>query len=454
MSSQRVLSLLLLLMIFPLLLFGLKTALDLRKSAGGQLANITVDANSYRGSVPTSLWQNLVQGGEEPVDMIAPVMPQTRTLHPQLIRIDHILDFYQVYIGPDNYDFSRLDPVIATILATGARPMLSISYTPANMAQNGQVAGQPADWNQWQHLISSLARHYSVDKNISGIYYEVGNEPDLFGGWTISKDPNYLTLYAKTSQAIVSGAGSARYKIGGPATTGFYPNWFKALISTCQTNNLRLDFLSWHRYSKNINDYLTDTSTLNNLLAAYPRFTGLERLITESGPNSEPDPWYDNQLGAIHLMALNTQTVGQINRIFTFEIVDGPQVKDNNLGWGLISHSPDRPQFKPRYFALDFLNHLTGTNLSVTGNGSWVSSLAAHNHTTTQILMVNYDPKSLHAETFPLTIKNLTPGKYNLTQKYFMGTTATHSIEVSGTSYQTHVYLDPNTALLLEITPQ
>lgn len=431
--------------------------LDLRKGASGRPAEISIDTRRVTGALPTTLWQNLSQGGEEPTDMIQPVIAPLRAITPKLIRVDHLFDYYQVFQGPGNFDFSKLDPIVNSIIATGAQPLLSISYTTAAMSENGQNAGAPKDWHQWSDLVKATAHRYSVEKKISGIYYEVWNEPDLFGNWYYGGNnksrPNYLTLYSYTSRAIRDGASGSTYKVGGPAITAFYKNWFVALIKTASQNNLPLDFISWHRYSKNMADYEKDFNDLNDLLTDYPNFQYLERLITEVGPNPEPDPWYDNSLSGIHLISLSTRLAGKIHRVFTFEPIDGPNPRaGNNTGWGLITHSNNGLQPKPRYYAFTFLNQMSGLLLPSEGNGSWVTSLASRDGTAIKVLLVNYDPRGSHAETFPLTLTNLTPGKYQLKTTRYLGTSTTKTINIS-TSYRENRYLPTNTAELLEFTP-
>jgi hypothetical protein len=432
----------LLLFLLPVVIFAVKKVLDLRKSATGALANIVIDAQKTQGLISPSLWQNLSQGGEESADMIKPIIHLLRAIQPKLIRIDHIFDYYQVDQGNGQYDFSRLDGAVNSILATGAKPMLSLSYTPDAKA--------PSDWNQWYQLVKATAAHYSVDKNISGIYYEVWNEPDLFGGWKYNQDPNYSTLYLQTSRAVVNGAGNTIYKIGGPATTAYYHNWMKALFQTATDNHLRLDFISWHKYTKNLDQFQQDFDDLNQILTAYPQFFNLERLITEVGPNSDPDAVYDNSLSGIHLISLSTRLAGKIHRLFTFEAVDGPTPRsDVSSGWGIITHDL-KP--KPRYSALQFLNQLIGQRLNSTGDGSWITALSSLNDQTIQILLVNYDSSASHAETFPLTVKNLAVGKYKLKTTYYMGNT-TIKIVTTTVNYRDQIYLPPNSAVFLELTP-
>lgn len=444
-----------LLLLLPILLFAVKTVIDIRKGAAGIPAKIEVDTQTPQGKIPSSLWQNISQGGEEPSDMVAPVIYQTKSLHPQLIRVDHLFDYYQVYNGPGNYNFEKLDQVVNSILATGAKPMLSISYTTASMAKNGQNAGEPSDWNQWYQLVKTTAKRYSQEKNISGIYYEVWNEPDLFGGWHYAKNPNYSTLYIQTARAIVDGAGNTDFKVGGPAITAYYENWIKSIFKTASANRLRLDFISWHKYSKDISDYEKDFNNLNKIISNYPQYFNIERIITEIGPNSELDVWYDNKISGIHLISLSTKLAGKIHRLFTFELVDGPTSRSKeSTGWGIITHHTNGSKPKPRYYALQFLNQLQGQRLSSMGDGSWVSSLSAKNGSVISTLLVNYDSKNLHTETVPVTFRALTPGNhYQLTTSTYMGRETSKNITIPSFNYTENVYMEPNSAIILKLTP-
>jgi len=441
--SKKNLPLILLPLIFILIYFLPKIYLDLRKSASGIPANIIIDTQNPGSNLSPSLWQNLAQGGEEPTDMIKPVINQLRLLKPQLIRLDHLFDYYQVDQGNGQYDFSRLDGAINSIIATGARPLLSLSYTPDSK--------EPSDWNQWNNLVKATAHRYSVEKNISGIYYEVWNEPDLFGDWHYAKSPNYSTLYINSARAVTDGAKGTIYKVGGPATTSYYTNWVKSLFATASKNNIPLDFISWHKYSKNINDYLKDFDDLNKILSDYPQYFNIERLITEIGPNSEPDSWYDNQLSGIHLISLCTQLSGKIHRLFTFEAIDGPSPRsDKSSGWGILTHDG---KTKPRYSALLFLNRISGPRLPSTGDGTWVTSFSTKKGSTIQSLIVNYDPSLNHSETTPITYQALTRGKYQLTISPYQGTSRNKTITVTSSTYTENLYLEPNTAFLLELKP-
>lgn len=451
--SSRFLKTLLLTSLLPATIFATKQILDLRSSAQVVPANITVDTQTTQGPLSTSLWQNFSQGGEEPRDMLLPVLPQIKALHPQIIRLDHLFDYFNVYQGPDNFNFEKLDPSIKTIQASGATPMLSLSYVPTSLSIDGQVAGEPSSWDQWAKLIEATARHYSQDLGISHIYYEVGNEPDLFGHWHYAKSPNYLKMYQVTSQAVARGAGSIPYSIGGPATTNFYPAWITSLLSFCQKNNLPLDFVSWHHYSYNPEDFEKNLDKFNTILANYPKYSNLERLITEIGINSQADLAYDNKLGAIHTLATINQLSGKVHRIFNFELVDGPNKRDNGSGgWGLLTNPLFGSLPKPRYQAIQFINQLSGQKLALSGQGNYVTAQASKtNFGTIQLLLVNYDPKNEYTQAVPLTFRQLDPGSYQLTTLQLFGPTSTQNVQSRGTYIEKTILMEPNTALLLQL---
>ena len=452
--NKKLFKTILLLLVLPLLVLAIKTVLDIRKGAAGTPANIVITPELASMRSPASLWQNLAQGGEEAADMVKPVISQVKALSPKLIRVDHLYDYYKVYNGPNNYDFSKLDQVVNSIVATGATPLLSISYTTADMASNNQNAGEPKDWNTWYNLVKATANRYSVQKGIQGIYYEVWNEPDLFGGWHYGKNPNYTTLYIQTAKGVRDGAAGSSFKVGGPATTAYYTNWIKSLIKTSAAYNLPLDFISWHKYSKNMEDFDKDINSLTELLSNYPDYMNIEKIITEIGPNPEPDPWYESSLSGIHLMSLSTRLAGKIHRIFPFEIVDGPTKRsDKTSGWGMITHPNNGAKPKPRYYALQFMNKLTGGRLSSWGDGSWVTALATKNGQNIQALIVNYDSRGVHVETVPVTFQGISPGTYKLNITNFLGGTTSRNSQTMNSMLTERFYMEPNSAMLVELIP-
>ena len=406
-------------------------------------------------------WTHLAQGGEDlSGNMIAPAVNQTKILRPQTIRIDHIYDGYGVVSragsGQLMFNFSRLDEVVSSIRQTGAAPMLSLSYMPAAIS-SGDIVDKPRDWNEWALTVQKTIEHYSGAMNISGVAYEVWNEPDLFGGWKTYGGKNYLTLY----EWAAVGAGRAKvnqiFSFGGPATTGAYDDWTKKLLDLAARKNLRLDFLSWHRYSLDLAAYEDDRTMVRKILNQYPKFANSTQLyITELGPNSETNTVNDSALAAAHLAAAVSEGRGEIDRYYTFEIVDGKDPEGKKLWgrWGLLTHPDSGLELKPRYRALQMLNRLEGDRLVVEGQGSWVKAMATRAADgTIKVIVVNYDQYGRHMETAPLVFAGLTPGNYRAERTILGGRARTEAVS-AGTDGGLRLLLElpPETIMLVELS--
>src|SRR6185369_10750978 len=273
--------LVLFLKILPILLlvggaiFGiaqLKVVREFFGQASGEPANLQVDTTAVLGPMPRP-WRNLAQGGEQFDWRMGSLVPSVRALHPEYVRIDHIYDFYDIVKGtPGNltFDFSKLDGLIDDIVATGAKPYIALSYMPPAIS-NGDILGKPQRWEDWQLTIQKTIEHVSGQKGIANVYYEVWNEPDLFGKWNYYGDKNYLTLYDYAARGAANARGVKPFKIGGPAITALYQNWFDAVAKFAVNNHVRLDFFSWHRYSTDLDLYKKDMFSVKEWVAKYPQ---------------------------------------------------------------------------------------------------------------------------------------------------------------------------------------
>lgn len=420
--------------------------------ASGTPANLSIDMSASFGQV-TDTWRNLAQGGESNGRMILPVIPQVKALHPEYIRIDHIFDFY----NPTSDNFQKLDQVISDITATGAKPFISLSYMPSYLAQNGDVNSTPTDWVAWEALVQKTIEHISGRSalGISNVYYEVWNEPDLYGNYKIGGSKNYLTLYSHSAIGAQRAQNVLPFKFGGPATTGYYDNWMKGLLDFVTTNNLRLDFISWHLYSENLDDYLNDAVAARSVLGTYPSLGNKEMVISEMGPDAAVDPVYDNAFGAIHEIAASTVLENEGVRAFTFEIIDGPSSDKQYWGrWGLFTNEKfGTPVAKPRENAIAFLNNMIGgVSLGVNGQGSWVKAFAKKlSSGIVRILVVNYDPNGSHQEIVPITLNNLPSQNFTFKRIDFGGGVTTQNVATTSATWSVNQYFKANTAAIFEI---
>ncbi len=415
------------------------------QKAFGIPANLLIDAGSSY-DVPGDVWKNLAQGGEERGRMLAPVIPQIKSLQPQYIRIDHIFDYY---------DTGKLDEVINDITSTGAKPFISLSYMPPNLSKNGDINDVPANWSDWENLVQKTIEHISGRNGlaISNVYYEVWNEPDLFGKYKVGGKKSYLDLYLHSAAGASRAANTLPYKFGGPATTGLYKSWFDALLKS-KERGVRLDFFSWHRYSYSLDDYESDLLNAQRWLIDYPSFGDLELIISEMGINSENDKAYDGGLSAIHTIATAAILENRIGKAFNFEIKDGPGPEKYWGRWGILTHEKfGAPETKSRFLALQFLNGMSGNKVNVAGTGSWVKAFAKEAGGKIRVLVVNYDRYGRHGEAVPMNFVNLPFTSFTFRRRDFLGKTRDIPVSVTGNSWSTVQDIAPNSASIFELIP-
>ncbi|HOX96313.1 MAG TPA: glycosyl hydrolase [Candidatus Woesebacteria bacterium] len=442
--------------VIVLVTIAIPTAIRLTGKASGQAANLIFNYEGILGKMPTP-WKNLAQGGEEAKDMIANVVPEVKALQPAYIRIDHIYDAFKVVSGTSgnlSYDWSGLDRAVDSILATGAKPMLSLSYMPTAISK-GDMVSTPRDWNDWGQVVGATIKHFSGrdQRNITGVIYEVWNEPDLFGGYKTYGQTNYLDMYGVSARAAMNITNVNDFEIGGPATTALYQNWLENLIKYVDTNKLRMDFLSWHRYTTDLTQFEKDVQQARNWAEKIPALTNLKYYVTEWGFNSENDKGYDEKSGAIHTIAAARTMMGVVDKAFVFEIKDGPGNEKYWGRWGLLTNEKfGTPEKKPRYNALLFLSSLWPYRMSVSGEGSWVKSIASSNDDgNLKILVVNYDPTGKHAESVPMTFENLPQQTFTITRQDFMGDSRSVKIATDSATWQTREYFEPNSAAMFTV---
>lgn len=456
-KTTSLISLIALLIFLPLLLLAAYQTATLLSRAAGKPANIVVDTKTVLGQINTNFYHAFAQGGEESVDMLAPVSGEIKALRPKVIRLDHLYDHYDV-VGRDGsgltFNFSKLDVAVNTILAAGAKPLLSLSFMPPAIARDGNITNPPTSWDEWALVVQRTIEHYSgrSEKNLSGLYYEVWNEPDIaqFGNWKLSGDKNYLTLYRYGA----IGAGNAKnvnsFFLGGPATTGLYKNWILALV----TSGSRLNFISWHSYLDNPKQFDDDQRSLTTWLLPYPAYVLTPKLITEFGFSGNKDKRYGTTYAAAYTAAVVRQLVsGGPAYLFSFQLKDGPGQEADD-GWGLLTHEGNGKKPKPRYYVYNFLDAMAGNRLALSGEGSWVTGFATRQDKTVRVLLVNFDAGGGHTENVPLTFTGLDPGNYTYRERFLFGRNVSFAQALSGNTLVKQVYMPDQTVAIIELVKQ
>ncbi len=431
---------------------------NLLPHAAPEPAQITIDTAAVLGGYDKP-WHNLAQGGEDHEWRLQPIGAQVKSLNPEYIRLDHIFDFYDIVSGtPGNVqmNFTQFDLILSDIKAVGAKPYISLSYMAPSLAQGGELTGPPVRYEDWQYMVQKTIEHVSGTRAIDDVYYEVWNEPDLFGKWKYFGDRNYLTLYTYAAQGAQAARVQRPFKLGGPATTALYKNWFDALLTHVQKNNLKFDFFSWHRYDTDINIYRKDMTQVREWMTAYPALAPtVEFHITEWGHDSNNNPGYDTSVGAAHTVAGAIEMVGIVSKAFVFEIQDGrdPAQAAHWGRWGLFTHADAGARQKPRFAALKLLERLGSERLKLMGKGSFVKALATRSDEKHwQVMLVNYDPAGKNSETVPVTLSSLSPGEYTVTFTSLTRGKRVQKITAQNSSLTFSVPLSPYEVVLAEIS--
>ncbi len=431
--------------------------------AAQKKADIIVNTGKITGPLYYN-WQAIAQGGEEQgVRMFQNVTAQLRELAPRYIRIDHIYDFYNVVNRDGNgrivMNFADLDKTVCDIYLTGAKPFFALGYMPPVLSADGTLVGTPTNWDEWSFVVQKTIERYSGKntalwcgmrgEKLAGIYYEVWNEPDLFGRWDLySNTKNYKTLYEYSAKGAKNAQNTQRFSLGGPGTTGAYKNWFQLFLTWAAQNNIRIDFISWHHYTQDPDDYIDDVKNIDSWIPreSYGKFSALPKMITEWGYDSEPNQIADTNVGAAYTIASVRNLIDQkVKYAFTFDAKDGPAPR-----WGILTHTGEK---KPRFEALKFMNLLDGNRLKVDGEGTFVRAIASTSPAKTVTILVNYDQEGKNTELVPVRFTNLVPGTYRLDITYLGGVKSLEdNIVPRGGFYKRSVLLTPNQVAALVLT--
>jgi hypothetical protein len=447
-------------LIFSIILMLMFSAVNENKyskniKADNGRTEIFIDYNSITGPVPLN-WRALSQGGEEKgVRMLENVTSKISVLTPRYIRIDHIYDYYDVAtVNPQGgYDLSwdKLDSTVCDIYRAGAKPFFVLGYMPEGLSGKTDLISAPKTWDMWSYIVQKTIERYSgKDTRLCGqvtgdfmknIYYEVWNEPDLesFGKWSIyGGSKSYLDLYFYSSQGANRAQNVNNFFMGGPVTTALYRNWITNFLDFVDNNNLRLDFISWHHYSKNPNDYTQDMININSwLTGSYVKYANLPKIISEWGYDSDPNPVAESALGAAHTFVSIRNLIEQkLEMAFAFEIKDGPSPR-----WGLLSYTGEE---KPRYKILKLLNMIEGHLLNIYGENDSIKVLASRKNNNISLVIGNYDATNQNTCLTPINIGNIPNGQYSVQTFNLDRQISTQEAIISNGQYSTEIVLQPN----------
>lgn len=277
-----------------------------------------------------------------------------------------------------DYSWSSSDSKMDSLVRFGLIPYFRLGYSYPQIGREYLVPIVPpfdpgyTTFYKFAGLCKATVMHYTAGWD-GGYYYnipywEILNEPDNSTFWR-GTPANLYNVYKTVADTL--SAYNPNLKIGGPGVApltivAHNKPYFDDFISFCRTNNVRLDFFSWHMYGM-ANPYCLKSyaDTIRSVLDKYG-FTNAESHITEINRELTANSPYNNSLkGAAYIAStLITAQDCSIDKYFWYRgtVLPGALFFDDigttpNLAWTAYS-----------YKILNYLVTETPVKLTTTGN--------------------------------------------------------------------------------------
>lgn len=408
------------------------------------IEEIAVDCGASIGAL--DWWRHaLSHGGINPEPFSPTVVDGVRRLRPRLIRV-FLQEFFQIYPDHDTFDWSRLDPFMDSLAATGATVVAAITIKPKPLFPTiDHATWQPYDVEEWQRLIRALVTRYSVERPIV-THWEIGNETDIGedGGspYLIPDPADYAAFYRMTVAPILDAFPEA--KVGGPAACWIDNEPLPGFVAICREQGIPLNFISWHLYSDDPERHALGVGRARELVAGYPGSTpelfitewakAFPQILDENGqatglPLSVEEMAFESRVAAITADAALAMLDAGVDWAFYYHIQDQPCDPEafrpffTEAGTAhMVRHWNEVPHrfglfgvngdVRPQYFVFHMLGQLGVEQLYVSTGTPGVRALAGRDNGRHAVMVVNRGDRDRVAE-FVLT--NLSPGRKRIT---------------------------------------
>ena len=403
-------------------------------------------------------WQNSVGADHGGLLLRKENQVQLQTAHAEIgfkyIRFHGIFaddtDVYREVNGKPVYHFEKVDAVYDTILHTGMKPFVEISFMPHDLASQDKTifywkanGSPPKDYAKWADLITAFIRHFETrygKAELAKWRFEIWNEPNLDGFWTGGDQQAYFHLYDTTVRAIKK--VDPALLVGGPATAG--AAWIPDFIQHAKAAGSPVDFITTHTYGV-VGGFLDENGQSDNKLSTDPGSVvndvlkvrqqtvaaGIPHIpvyFTEWSTSYSPrDPIHDAYLSAPFILEKLKRVEGSVQSMSYWTYTDlfeeaGPPPASFHGGFGLINREGIR---KASFFAYKYLDELGPQVLHDGDTHSWLTRDGGNfagliwNYTVPDQQGGNHSYfRKLHPSTslpaVDLTVSSLQPGAYRL----------------------------------------
>ncbi|MFC7406829.1 GH39 family glycosyl hydrolase [Georgenia alba] len=214
-------------------------------------------------------------------------LPSTR-LHdagwpgPVVVDIPSIFpDFSADPHDPASYRFDRTDDYLQSVTPLTGKVVYRLG-TSIEWTDRKYETAPPEDYTHWARICIGVIRHLNdgwADGHHFGIrHFEIWNEPDVGEQMWSGTQEQYLELYAVAVRAIKEYDPGLR--VGGPVVAHVDGELGPAFVDYVTSNDLPLDFFSWHHYAADPGALVRRARTVRNLLDERG-LTQVESYLTE-----------------------------------------------------------------------------------------------------------------------------------------------------------------------------
>ena len=184
---------------------------------------------------------------------------------------------------PENYDFHYTDEYLKPIFESGANVIYRLGIT-IEWGSKKYRTFPPKDYAKWARICEHVIMHYNegwangFNYNIE--YWEIWNEPENPPMWSGTRE-EFFELY-KVSACYLK-QRFPNIKLGGYGSCGFYAvtrenmsdfykgfvTWFHEFLKMCKSDNIPLDFYSWHLYTDKFDEFVAHAKYVRETLDEY-----------------------------------------------------------------------------------------------------------------------------------------------------------------------------------------
>lgn len=162
------------------------------------------------------------------------------------------------------YDWTDPDQFVRNLNDRNVAPYFSYGYQPTPLQIGGDWRSKPSSYPAWQNLSRDTAAHFDQTGNPLG-YHEIWNEPDFGTTFFTGTRDEYFQMYGTGVTGIRQADPDA---VVGGLSSAFRTEWISPFLDYVETNDLPLDFISFHQYPGNaadepalMNSYLNEFKT-------------------------------------------------------------------------------------------------------------------------------------------------------------------------------------------------